>query len=335
MTDLGPDPIATTPRLRAWAHALADPVTPGMDSRSLRARPAALGVMLAFVAAQAVLRYELPALQRSYWQALHLVIGYAFCLGVVVAFHGPGALARVRRSTWVVLGAGMLFLCGFWYLGRMDAYGRFWAPLVGREGAYAPVYAFMYFAVCATLFRLVAPLVTARLLLGRTPADLGLFAPRNAHPPAVRRIWPVYLLLYLVVMPFVLHAAGTAGFQAKYPMCRAMIAGGGIRLDHFLVYEAFYVLIFVSGESFWRGFLSFGAERDFGLYALALMVVPYVASHYGKPLPETLGAIAAGMTLGWLALKHRSVWLGVALHYAIALSMDLLAIWTNGFVIHL
>ena len=55
--------------------------------------------------------------------------------------------------------------------------------------------------------------------------------------------------------------------------------------------------------------------------------------HFGKPLPETLGALAAGLTLGFLALKHRSVWYGVAVHYGVALSMDLLAVRGNGFVI--
>ena len=114
-----------------------------------------------------------------------------------------------------------------------------------------------------------------------------------------------------------------------------MIQGGVVQLEHLLVHEAFYLLIFVSGEAFWRGFLTFSLERDFGLYALALMIVPYVTAHFGKPLPETLGAIVAGGLLGWLALKHRSIWLGVAVHFAVALTMDLLAIHYNGFTIEM
>jgi hypothetical protein len=43
-----------------------------------------------------------------------------------------------------------------------------------------------------------------------------------------------------------------------------------------------------------------------------------------------LGAIAAGSALGWLALQHRSVWLGVALHYGVALTMDLSALYKGG-----
>jgi hypothetical protein len=47
-----------------------------------------------------------------------------------------------------------------------------------------------------------------------------------------------------------------------------------------------------------------------------------------------MGAIVAGCVLGFLALRHRSIWWGVALHYAIALSMDLLSIFNNGYVVY-
>ncbi len=60
------------------------------------------------------------------------------------------------------------------------------------------------------------------------------------------------------------------------------------------------------------------------------MLIPYVLIHYGKPLPETLGAAAAGLTLGYLALRHRSFWLGVAVHWAVALAMDLSAMARRG-----
>lgn len=53
----------------------------------------------------------------------------------------------------------------------------------------------------------------------------------------------------------------------------------------------------------------------------------YKAREYHKPLPEAMGAIVAGVVLGWLALRTRSIWGGVLLHVAVALSMDALALW--------
>ena len=48
--------------------------------------------------------------------------------------------------------------------------------------------------------------------------------------------------------------------------------------------------------------------------------------HYPKPMGESIGAILAGLALGYLALKNRSVWGGAALHWSVALTMDLAAI---------
>ena len=60
------------------------------------------------------------------------------------------------------------------------------------------------------------------------------------------------------------------------------------------------------------------------------MVMPYVIGHCGKPLPETLGAVGAGLVLGALALHHRSFWLGAIAHWVIAITMDLMALWRRG-----
>lgn len=322
--------------MRGWLKALLHPRPPGVSPDAPKVSPYAVALALALIAVQVVARYRWGFLPGKQWQGVHVLVGFATVFGVLTLFHGPGLVRRVRRETWFVLGGGLVFFLVFWYFGRMDAFAERWAPHVDHSGTFAPLYAFMYFSACAVFFRLFLPMLSARLLFGRRLGDMGLYAPHNAVKPAVKRVWIVYLLLFVGVMPFVYGVSLTEAFQHKYPLSRAMIsAEGGIALEHFLVFELCYLFIFVSGESFWRGFLTFGTERDLGHYGLVLMVVPYVTAHFGKPLPETLGAIAAGMALGFLALKHRSVWLGVALHYAIALAMDLLAIRANGFVVYL
>ena len=52
--------------------------------------------------------------------------------------------------------------------------------------------------------------------------------------------------------------------------------------------------------------------------------------HFGKPLPETIGAIIAGIFLGTLALWTRSIWLGFLIHVSVALSMDITAMAYRG-----
>ena len=49
-----------------------------------------------------------------------------------------------------------------------------------------------------------------------------------------------------------------------------------------------------------------------------------------QPLPETIGAIIAGIFLGTLSLWTRSIWLGFLIHVSVALSMDIVALGYKG-----
>ncbi|MBE7525992.1 CPBP family intramembrane metalloprotease [candidate division WWE3 bacterium] len=69
---------------------------------------------------------------------------------------------------------------------------------------------------------------------------------------------------------------------------------------------------------------AFRVLRDF------VMVIPYCMIHFGKPMPETFAAIIAGVVLGFLSLKSKSIWLGVMIHCSVALTMDLCALYRKG-----
>jgi membrane protease YdiL (CAAX protease family) len=91
---------------------------------------------------------------------------------------------------------------------------------------------------------------------------------------------------------------------------------------HLLIWEAFYFLQFVGLEFFFRGFMVHALKKHFGFYSVFVMMVPYCMIHFGKPLPEAFGAILAGIILGILSLKSNLIWLGVLLHFSVALAMD-------------
>ena len=96
-------------------------------------------------------------------------------------------------------------------------------------------------------------------------------------------------------------------------------------LDLF-VWEALYAAQFLSLEIFFRGFILHGLRRALGANAIFVMIVPYCMIHFGKPMPETLGAIGAGLILGTLAMRTRSIWGGVLIHIGVAMTMDVLAL---------
>jgi membrane protease YdiL (CAAX protease family) len=128
------------------------------------------------------------------------------------------------------------------------------------------------------------------------------------------------------VLPFVYFASTTAPFQAYYPQFKGVISHSQVHWEHVLCFELVYALLFISGESFWRGYMIFGLEERLGYHGILFMVVPYVMSHYEKPFFESMGAIVTGLVLGYLALKHRNFWLGVVVHWSVAILMDMLAL---------
>ena len=138
--------------------------------------------------------------------------------------------------------------------------------------------------------------------------------------------WRVYLALYAVFLVPLGLATLTPSFLSYYPMFKGMRHGW----SWFLLWEAVYLPQFLFIELFFRGFLILPFARRLGLYAICVPVVPYVMIHFGKPLPEVFGAIVAALVLGTIALRTRTIWLGVALHMSVALSMDIVASLARG-----
>ena len=64
-----------------------------------------------------------------------------------------------------------------------------------------------------------------------------------------------------------------------------------------------------------------------GSAAIFVMAVPYCMIHYGKPYLEAQGAIIAGVVLGSLAMRTRSIYAGFMVHVTIAGLMDWVALF--------
>lgn len=153
---------------------------------------------------------------------------------------------------------------------------------------------------------------------GFAPSQLGLVTQGLA-----RKLW-MYGVLYLVAMIFVAVASSRPAFLQMYPFLRAgELVTWSWRL--LLGFWALYSLQFFCVEFFFRGFMLFTLRPRFGYASIAVMIVPYSMIHFDKPLPEAVAAVVGGTILGWLALRTRSIWGGVLLHIAIAISMDTLA----------
>ena len=194
-------------------------------------------------------------------------------------------------------------------------YGN-WAHVpAGREAPWWGVLApWAWWVGGVTLLWVLVPALVAKRMKFGLP-DLGLRV-KGVLP----KLW-IYGVLYLIVLVGVVWASTRENFTQMYPMlkpwyceqwCWAVL----------LSWWALYALQFFAVEFFFRGFMLFTLEKDFGTAAIAVMIVPYCMIHFHKPLPEALGAIVAGVVLGWLALRTRSIWGGWLLHCSIAITMD-------------
>jgi membrane protease YdiL (CAAX protease family) len=150
---------------------------------------------------------------------------------------------------------------------------------------------------------------------------------------SLRRHARWYFTAAAVMVPVVIGVSRLPAFQTTYPFYAATEAPHYLQL--LPVWWALYALQFVAVEGLFRGLLAVGVARRLRispLVAAGLATIPYAMIHFGKPAPETFGAIVAGMTLSWLAMRSRSIWGGVALHITVALTMDIavlhhLGIW--------
>ncbi len=137
--------------------------------------------------------------------------------------------------------------------------------------------------------------------------------------------WWAYLLMYSIVFCAVLVVSQQEHFQATYPFYR--LEPYERLWPNFWRWEFAYFLQFLALEFFFRGFMVHGTRHRFGAYSIFVMTVPYCMIHFGKPFLETLGAIVAGVVLGFMSLKNRSIWMGGALHMGVALTMDFVSMW--------
>lgn len=128
------------------------------------------------------------------------------------------------------------------------------------------------------------------------------------------------------MLPVVFFISKTPAFLNKYPFYHITSKA---QLHSFLLWEIIYILQFISIEFFFRGFLLHGVKHRFGYYSILFAVVPYCMIHFGKPMPETLGAIIAGCVLGFLSLNTNSILLGILVHVTVALTMDICAVWRS------
>jgi len=132
----------------------------------------------------------------------------------------------------------------------------------------------------------------------------------------------IYGLFLACVLPAMWIVSREPDFGSYYPFYKQASRSW----FDFLVWEAMYFVQFFALEMFFRGFWLGIMRRSFGSGAIFAMAVPYCMIHYGKPYLEANGAIVAGIALGSLSMKTKSIYQGFLVHVTVAGLMDWLAL---------
>lgn len=226
----------------------------------------------------------------------------------------PDEAGRTSYRVLAILATCAVVLTLQEYVGGADTFVKLYP--YQRGDRYHELLGFVWWSGWRVLGYVIIPMAVIVLLPGERLRDYHVSLRGFS-----RHLW-IYLMLFLAFVPALIAASKAASFRHTYPFYRL----ANRSYFDLWAWEALYAAQFVSLEFFFRGFLLQGLRRALGANAIFVMIVPYCMIHYGKPLPETIGAILAGVLLGTLAMRTRSIWGGALIHIGVATTMDILAL---------
>ncbi len=229
---------------------------------------------------------------------------------------GPGGSGQFCWAALVVLVVCSVSLTLQEYYGGRDTFERWFSSARDAADSYWQLKSFAWWSGWRFFGYVVLPMIAIACLPGHRIRDYYI-SPRGFF----RHLW-IYLAMFAAISPFVYMASTLPSFRDTYPFYRLANRSA----FDFWAWQLLYAMQFLSLEFFFRGFLLEGLRRSTGANAIFVMLVPYCMIHYGKPLPETLGSIGAGLILGTMAMRTRSIWGGVLIHVGVAVSMDFMAL---------
>jgi membrane protease YdiL (CAAX protease family) len=190
---------------------------------------------------------------------------------------------------------------------------------------YDELYAYGWWCLARSVGYVILPLTLWKLLFpSDSLLDMGL-----RGRGFLKHLW-IYGLCLAIVVPVLLIVAHQPDFGSYYPFYKQSSRS----VFDFLAWEAMYWVQFFSLELFFRGWMVGALRRTLGSSAIFVMAVPYCMIHYGKPYLEAHGAIVAGVVLGSLAMRTRSIYAGFLLHISVAVGMDLLSLYKREAIPH-
>jgi membrane protease YdiL (CAAX protease family) len=196
---------------------------------------------------------------------------------------------------------------------NFEAAGNRWVQL----STYSGLYGFGWWVSARVLGYVVMPLVVWKVFFPRDSVlDMGL---RTGG--FMSHLW-LYGLSLAAVFAAMAVVARQPDFLEYYPFYKTASRSW----FDLLCWEGMYFVQFFALEFYFRGFILAALRRTMGSAAIFVMALPYCMIHFGKPYLEAHGAIVAGVVLGSLSMRTRSIYAGFLVHITVAGLMDYFAL---------
>jgi len=224
--------------------------------------------------------------------------------------YGKPEIKRAKMRLLLLVSCGLVCLVLFRITGSHSLLSLYLPDFPGDKEFSGIVYYF----ILSFLFMFLIPVMMVRRIMKIDLRTLGL-------QYGERKKGVIFVLLFLPVIIgiFIYPASRMSVFQAAYPL----FPGAGEKFHVFLFYELLYGLYYFSYEFFYRGYLLFGMKEYIGsTWSLLFQIIPSTVMHIGKPVPEIVSCIPAGIFFGLIAFKTRSFLYVFIIHWFIGIMLD-------------
>lgn len=218
-----------------------------------------------------------------------------------------------RKVVVVFLSVALLQTFSWYYTSR--TFFRFYIfPLYPFEpDIYLYEYLYWFIGDFFTFF--ILPVLIVKLILKENLKDYGLTFGN------LRLGIKLTALFLAIMLPLLWVFSSFPDFVRTYPQLVYMRDNW----NTFFIFEIGLIIYVIAWEFIWRGFMLFGLKAKLGYYAVFIQMIPFLILHNGKPAAETFGAIIAGLALGLLAWRTRSVYYCVITHTGVMFGIDLIS----------
>jgi membrane protease YdiL (CAAX protease family) len=222
-------------------------------------------------------------------------------------------LAESNRKTVIILLVTPVLLTIYRYGGSPAFYDRNLAsyfPSSLLSGFYRDFFNFLV----AFILLMLIPLVIIKLIFKEKLSDYGL-----NQGDLKFGLWSVVISLPLASLSVWLSSR-QPDFQKEYSAFKT----NPLSFKTFIIYAGAFFLYYLAFEFFFRGFMLQGLRPALGtLNSLLIQTIPCCLVHIGKPANEIFASIVASLVFGYLALRTRSLWYVIIIHWSIGVLLNL------------